>query len=126
MFNVEIDGEKYKAAVTFYTAQLYESEFRSDIIKDFFGVQALSTPIEVGDDGNIANIDFTKTNWLAATKVLWAALKTADDSIPGYTQWMKNTAGVNMWLVQDQLGVEVADCFFRSDIAGDNPEEHGE
>lgn len=121
MFEVEIDGKNYKASVTFYTAQLYESEFKSDMLKDFLGVQVFDAP--KSDESSVLRIDFTKTNWLAAAKVLWAALKTADDRTPGYTQWMKNTSGANMWLVQEQLGLEVADCFFRAGASGEDSEE---
>lgn len=116
MFEVEIDGKTVKAAVTFYTAQLYEAEFRSDMIKDLFGEQDLKPAVSIeGDD--IVKVDFTKVNWLVMAKVLWAAAKTADDAIPSYTSWMKKTSGVNMWLVQELLGAEVADCFFRTDAA---------
>ena len=34
MFEVSINGKKKMAEVSFYTAQLYESEFRKDIIQD--------------------------------------------------------------------------------------------
>ena len=117
MFEIEIDGKKCKAEVTFYTAQLYEAEFRKDLIQDLFGVQALASPLEMEGEA-IATIDFTKVNWLSTAKVLWAALKTADESTPGYTAWMKSTSGLNMWLVQEQLASEVADCFFRSETSG--------
>ena len=113
MFEVEIDGKKQKAEVSFYTAQLYESEFRKDIIQDLFGQQSLLTPIQMEGE-EVVSIDFTKVNWLSVAKVLWAALKTADESTPNYTAWMKATKGLNMWLVQEQLASEVADCFFRA------------
>ena len=122
MFDLEIGGKKVKAKVTFYTAQLYEAEFRSDLISDFFGVQEDQSIIEV-EDGAIAKIDFTKTNWLATAKVLWAAVKTAKESTPGYAQWMKNTSGLNLWLVREQLASEVSDCFFRSGSAEEGDEQ---
>lgn len=117
MFEVEIDGKKVNAEVTFYTAQLYEAEFRADIIKDLFGEQSLEPQLEMDGDA-IVKIDFTKVNWLATAKVLWAAIKTADESTPSYTSWMKATKGLNMWLVSELLSAEVADCFFRADFAG--------
>jgi len=116
MFEVSINGENKKAEVSFYTAQLYEAEFRKDIIQDLFGQQSLMTPIQM-DGEEVVSIDFTKVNWLSVAKVLWAALKTADDSTPNYTAWMKTTKGLNMWLVQEQLANEVADCFFRAEPA---------
>lgn len=117
MFEVEIGGKKVKAEVSFYTAQLYEAEFRADLIKDLFGEQVFSSPVE-SDGENVISIDFTRVNWLATAKALWAAIKTADESTPGYTAWMRATKGLNMWLVSDQLATEVADCFFRAEAPG--------
>lgn len=124
MFEVEIDGKTYKAKVTFYTAQLYEMEFRSDLIQDLFGIQTAEQAIEVEVDGDgedstarIAKIDFTKISWTSVMKVLWAALKTADDTIPNYSEWMRTTSGMNLWTVQELIGDEVSDCYFRSSIA---------
>lgn len=121
MFTVEIDGRSCDAEVTFYTAQLYEAEFRSDIIKDLYGAQdAASAPISFDPDGEaVVRVDFTKVDWLALTRILWAAIKTADDSAPGYSAWMRTAKGVNLWEFRDQVDAEVADCFFRSGPAGE-------
>lgn len=121
MFSIEIDGKEVQAKVSFYTAQLYESEFPgSDMLKDLFGVQTFEETVSMDGDF-VAKIDFTKVNWLATAKVLWAAVKTADESTPGYTAWMKGTSGVNMWLVSEILSAEVADCFFRAEAPEENP-----
>ena len=120
MFSIDIDGKSYEAKVTFYTAQLYELEFRSDMIQDLYGVQTADPTLDVeedGDEARIVRIDFTKVKWGALAKVLWAALKTADESVPSFSEWTKSTSGLNLWLVQDQLGSEVADCFFRAGAA---------
>ena len=68
-------------------------------------------------------IDFTKMNWSAAMKVLWAAVKTADPAAPNYTAWMKNAKGVNLWLARELVGMEIADCFFRASAAEEGDEE---
>jgi len=117
MFEVEIDGKKVKAEVTFYTSYLYEAEFRADMIKELFGKQDFEPQFEADGD-TIVKIDFTKVNWAVTAKVLWAAIKTADESTPSYAAWMKATKGLNMWLVSEQLSVEVADCFFRAEAPG--------
>lgn len=116
MFEVEIGGEKVEAEVSFYTAQLYESEFMRDIIQDFFGVQELSLA-EDGSDDTLLSIDFTKINWSATTRVLWAAVKTADDRTPSYATWSRGIAGVNMFTVRNALVEQLADCFFRAEVA---------
>lgn len=116
MFEVKIGGETSTAQVTFFTALIYENEFGKDMLKDFFGVQAIKDPIE--DDGGVVSVDFTQINWTAASKALWAALKTADDTTDPYSVWVKKSSGANMWLIYEQLSVEIADCFFRAEIAG--------
>lgn len=122
MFQVEFSEGTYDAEVTFYTALLYEQEFGKDMLQDFFGVQGMDGPIGVDGDA-IVTIDFTKVNWAASSKVLWAALKTADSSIPGYQAWMKGAKGANMWLIRELLANEIGECFFRTDVAAEETEE---
>ena len=121
MFEVSIDGKTVKAEVTFYTAWLYENEFRKDLISDFYGVQDLSPVVSLDDDE--FKVDFTKVNWLAATRALWAAVKTADESIPGYNAWMKKTQGVDTWTVRQRLDEAISECFFRSEAAREETSE---
>ena len=121
MFDVSIDGKPVKADVSFYTAWLYESEFNADLISDFYGVQDMK-PIATADDGEF-RVDFTRVNWTAATRVLWAAIKTADQSTPGYREWMKSARGIDSYTLRIQLDEAIADCFFR---AGGAEEGEGE
>jgi len=121
MFEITIDGKQVKGEVSFYTAYLYEAEFGGDLIKDLFGTQDLEPEIETAG-GAVVRIDFTKTNWNAVGKVLWAAVKTANEATPSYSAWMKRTKGLNMWLVGMLLSEEVADCFFRTEAAGEEEE----
>lgn len=133
MFSIDINGTERNAKITFYTAQLYEMEFRADLIQDLFGIQTAEQAVEIEVDGEgeersarIAKIDFTKVSWTAVMKVLWAALKTANPSIPNYTAWMQETEGVNLWLAQELIGNEVSDCFFRAGTAEADAEEEEE
>ena len=121
MFEVSIDGKQVKAEVTFYTAWLYEAEFGKDLISDFYGVQDL-TPI-VSADNDEFKVDFTKVNWLAATRVLWAAIKTAKASTPAYQEWMRKTQGVDTWTVRQKLDEAITECFFRAEAAGEEVSE---
>ena len=120
MFEVSIDGKTVKGEVTFYTAWLYENECRKDLISDFYGVQDL-TPI-ISSDNDEFKVDFTKVNWLAATRVLWAAIKTAKASTPSYAEWMKKTRGVDTWSVRQKLDEAITECFFRTEAAGEEAE----
>jgi len=137
MFEAEINGEKVGAEVSFYTAQLYEAEFKRDLIQDLFGIQTAEPSVEFNEIGDkpedvqkfldspgdyIASVDFTKVSWNVVSKVLWAAIKTANPSAPGFMQWSKATKGVNLWLVQEQIGEEVSDCFFRTATAEEDLE----
>lgn len=115
MFEVSINGKQVKAEVTFYTAWLYEAEFGKDLISDFYGVQDLS-PMVSNDEGEF-RVDFTKVNWLAATRALWAAVKTAKATTPAYEEWMRKTQGIDTWLVRQRLDEAIAECFFRSEAA---------
>lgn len=122
MFQVKIDGKMVDAHVSFYTAQLYESEFCKDLISDFYGVQDGSPIVSMGD-GNAVKVDFTKVGWLAAARALWAAVKTADESTPSYSEWMRKTEGVDTWEIRAQLDAAITDCFFRTEAAAEETEE---
>lgn len=122
MFTVEFKEGTYDAEVTFYTALLYEQEFSKDMLQDFFGVQGIDGPI-AADGDSIITIDFTKVNWEASMKALWAAMKTADPSTPSFSEWMKNAKGANLWLIREQLAGEISECFFRSDFTEKVAEE---
>jgi hypothetical protein len=125
MFTVEIDGRTVNADVTFYTAQLYEAEFRGDVIQELFSMQddIMDGMVITEEDGetvaryDLSRIDLTKVGWLAVNKLLWAAVKTADETTPGYQAWCKRTRGVDIWAVRDVLMAELSDCFFRPGTA---------
>lgn len=122
MFEVSIDGKQVKAEVTFYTAWLYEAEFGKDLISDFYGVQDFTPVVDV-DDGSVIKVDFTKVSWMAATRVLWAAVKTAKPNTPAYQEWMRKTQGVDTWVVRQKLDEAITECFFRADAAGEEIEQ---
>lgn len=121
MFEISIDGKMVKAEVTFYTAWLYEAEFGKDLISDFYGVQDLSPVVSANDDE--FKVDFTKVNWLAATRVLWAAIKTAKTNTPAYQEWMRKTQGIDTWTVRQKLDEAITECFFRTETAREEVSE---
>lgn len=123
MFEVEINGRKKKAEISFKTAFIYEAEFGKDIIQDFFGVvsdannSALGFETVKDDSGEehevIARIDFTKIDWLATIRVLWAAIKTADQNTKPFEVWSSKIDGVDMMGVRIAVAEAMNDCFFR-------------
>lgn len=124
MFKVNVDGRELDAEVSFYTAQLYEVEFNSDMISDLFGKQDDdSGAVKIAGKGakaRIVSIDFTKVKWICVARILWAACKTADEEVGSYSSWMREMKGVNFWDLRSQLIDEVSDCFFRTAPAGED------
>lgn len=116
-FEFDVNGEKKTAEVTFYTAQLYEAEFMSDIIADLFGSLNANDAEFSFEDGALVGIDFTKVSWTSVTKALWAAVKTADANTVPYPIWVRGMDGVNLWDVRDALIDAMSECFFRSETA---------
>ena len=117
MFDIEVNGKRHKAKVTFKTAFIYEAEFHSDLTKDFFGKQVFK---EEKAEEKAITIDFTATNWNAVMRVLWAAMKTADPSLPGFERWSEEAEGANLWYAAEVLSMECADCFFRPDSSSED------
>ena len=98
------DGER-EFRCTAITCMIYEQEFVSDpndkitgdIIADTIGKVQLSSSdvLHVTDDGAYVTtvIDYTKVNWNAIFRALWAMLKTSQENgdksnpIPGFKTW---------------------------------------
>lgn len=122
MFEVPVGGEKVACDVTFDTALIYEQEFGGDIIADLFGRQTTDGALFVFDEENLVGIDFTKVRWLSLTKVLWAAMKTADKSVAPYREWARDTGGVNLLEARRLMQEAVNDCFFRAEDSAEEAE----
>lgn len=122
MFEVPVDGAKVACDVTFDTALIYEQEFGGDIIADLFGRQTTDGALFVFDDEDLVGIDFTKVRWLSLTKVLWAAMKTADKSVAPYREWARDTGGVNLLEARRLMQEAVNDCFFRAEDSAEEAE----
>lgn len=118
MFEVNCEGGKIEAEVTFGTALVYENEFMRDIIKDVFSVQSDDNEFLGVDGEEIVKVDFTKIGWNETMRALWAAAKTHDPSLDGFEKWMGKVRGVNMWEARMILVAELTDCFFRAEAAG--------
>lgn len=103
-------GEK-EAIIGIHTMMIYEQEFRSDIVQDIFGRQVLREEKD-GDDVVFA-VDYRNVQWTAALKVLWAALKTADDSVPSFSEWSNGLGPVNLDEIVSAIVPEVRRQFFR-------------
>ena len=94
-------GEK-ELKVSAYTLVVYEQEFGGrDLIADFFS-------------GSEKKIGYSTIQWTVALKVLWAALKTADDTVPPFKIWSKTVEDVDLLNVAVELRGECQRRFFRT------------
>lgn len=110
MSEIDYDGTgKHQTLCTAWTLVVYEQEFHADMIKDVFGViDAKKTRIVFDDNDELAQIDYTNTNWVKNLMALWAMLKThsdieyatgnlaPNDRVPSYIEWIHNVGQVNM------------------------------
>lgn len=101
-------GEK-EIEANVWALMLYEQEFHSDLIKDVFGKQK----VEEDAEGGVIEFDYTAMNWYALTKALWAMLRSADGSVPRFSEWAKTATGMNMFLVFEGVTRAVSEGFFR-------------
>lgn len=84
-------GER-EAKVSALTLVIYEQEFGgADLVKDFYG-KVVYRKEKAGE----TVLDYTRTNWTVALKVLWAALKTADDGLPSFRAWVAGVGDINL------------------------------
>lgn len=102
-----------EAVLSVHTLMLYEQEFNgADMIQDYYGL-SIARKQEYGDDVETV-LDFRNVNWTALVRVLWAALKTADDSLPPFAEWEAGLPDIDLFAVNRELGPEVMRRFFRS------------
>lgn len=71
----------------------------------------------------VAGFDYTKDNWGAYLKALWAMLRTADElgeserPTPGWDRWVKSLGPVDMRQISDLVITECQEKLFRSPAA---------
>ena len=100
--------------VSVYTLVLYEQEFDGrDLIKDVFGKVELRDDSK--DDDVVMSLDYRTVNRTYLTKALWAALKTADDSVPHFDKWVKEVGAINMWSLAGDFTAAINANLFRSE-----------
>lgn len=92
---------------TAWTCLIYEQEFHDDenekitgdLIADVIGKVIVSSNdvLTVDEDGAFVTtvIDYTRVNWNATLRALWAMLKTESDitgsrSVPSYSEWSRS------------------------------------
>lgn len=128
---IKIGEVEKEGILSIETLMVYEEEFGRDLIQDYFGKVEVrrsdlkdilpeedapvedDSSIEEEQDDVLFSIDYTTTNWTAITRVLWAALRTADRSIPAYQSWVKTLEAVNLNEINNQLTPECVRQFFR-------------
>lgn len=97
------------------TMTVYEQEFGRDIIQDLFGRAVIRKQAE--DDVEFS-VDYRDTNWTALVRVLWAALRTADESVPPFEVWGAGIEELDLNAVGDALFPEAYRVFFHTGVSG--------
>lgn len=116
MATVEFGGNKYTLECGAWTPVLYEQEFGKDMIADVFGRIALRED-DAPQDGEIAVLNFKDTNWTASIRAFWACLKTADDSVLPFNQWVRQQDGLDLDAIQEYIATELVVKFFPARVA---------
>lgn len=125
---IDIDGTgEVEAVATAYTLVIYEQAFDgADIIADVFGKHKI-------DDSGELTLDFTKDNWNAEMKALWAMVRTAyelradrgdaapNERPPAYERWARSLGKVNVRDISVRVISELADGFFH--VGAADPEK---
>lgn len=113
---------KVEIEASVWTLAVYEQEFHTDLIQDFYG----KVMLEEDEDGTGALIfNYNSKNWYCILKALWACIKANNDTTPSFREWAKNTKGFNMHKIWASLAEVFNENFFRPDTP-DTEEEDGE
>lgn len=109
MAAIETGLGKVEVIASVETLAIYEQEFDGrDMIQDVFG------KIEVSEEEDGIVLDFTRTNWTALARALWACERTADRTVPSFAEWSKGAEGLNLLTVNRDLGEVIRKGFFRA------------
>lgn len=92
LYDYDGSGKERELVMSAYTLMVYEQEFKTGMIEDVFGKVRLSDE----DDSEVV-LDFTRDNWFAYIKALWAMLKAGMDLaraerrqyeyVPSFNEW---------------------------------------
>ena len=119
-YDYDGSGVERELDATAYTLMVYEQEFKSGLIEDVFG--RISIPEDT--DGMVV-ADYTRDNWVAYTRALWAMLRSASDrlasegkphdEVPSFKAWAMYATNLNLAKVSYDLVMgEIQRRFFRS------------
>lgn len=108
-------GEE-EAVISVATMMVYEQQFHSDIIQDLFGRSVIRRKDDSEDI--LLEVDYRDVNWTALVRVLWAALKTADETYPSFREWSLSLGPIDLNDLSAKLIPEAYGQFFRAGAAG--------
>ncbi len=110
---ITIGEEDFEATMGVGTLVAYEEEFGRDLIQDVFGKVKVEDPKKAEEDGLVMVLDYTQTEWTALLRVAWAAIRTADPSLPGFKEWAAGVGEVNFNTISGQVIPAAMRQFFR-------------
>lgn len=113
------DGDGQATALcSMFTLALYQQTFHDDMASKHKSLVDDLTDYGEADDGNPLGY-LVAANWEAATRALWAMLRTADEAglnstpTPGYREWVKVHAAddVDIYKLNVLVTSELTACF---------------
>lgn len=115
MVEIEINGEKQPCIFSAWTAVLYEQEFKSDLYGDMYSGVAIRAEKQAAAaekaggaekrDGLLAT--FENVDSATMYRVLWAALKAANDEVAPFSEWSRGEIDLNRFEV---VGLLLGEC----------------
>lgn len=123
MVEIEINGEKQPCIFSAWTAVLYEQEFKSDLYADMYsgvairaGKQAAAGNADAADaKADVLLATFESVDSATMYRVLWAALKAANDEVAPFSEWSRGEIDLNRFEV---VGLLLGECNRRCFRAG--------
>lgn len=109
---LDLGNGEVELDVNFWTLVIYEQQFGGDLIGDLFGKVTAEE-----DENGVLSIDYTKYNWVAATRAMWSACFCADRTTPPYEDWCRTMSDVNMWPLINEFKSEILARLFRTGAA---------
>lgn len=105
---VKIDGKDVRLMATAYNLVIYRAEFGQDMF------QAKSEVFSAISGSQLA---LNKIDGLGVARMIWTMAKTADESLPGFNQWMRSVEDLPVVdLLSDNLELFVSNMSQKTQI----------
>lgn len=105
---VQIDGKDVVLKATAYNLVLYRAEFGQDLFQEKAKVFAAISG---------SQLTLSKIDGLGVARMIWCMAKTADESLPGFNQWMRSIEDLPVVdLLSDNIELFISNMSQKSEI----------